>query len=194
MKGFKAYLKEIKNPVVSTSNFKKWFGKSKVVDKSGKPLVVYHGTDSVFKEFSKKKIGSNFKLDSIGFFFTSNSRTAQTSRKSYPNKPAYKFTDNDKFLANSGSVIPVFLKIDNPLTINDLPDFDYNSGLSPTNLFDQNRDMVAKALVNGSYDGFILRSEGDVLCIAINPNQIKSAIGNNGDFSNKSNNITEKLS
>ena len=31
-----------------TSNFKSWFGRSKIVDKSGKPLVVYHGSNSKF--------------------------------------------------------------------------------------------------------------------------------------------------
>jgi hypothetical protein len=40
-------------PQTETAAFKKWFGKSKVVDADGKPLVVYHGTSrggfSVFK-------------------------------------------------------------------------------------------------------------------------------------------------
>lgn len=32
-------------------NFWEWFGNSKVVDKNGKPLVVYHGSSSEFEEF-----------------------------------------------------------------------------------------------------------------------------------------------
>lgn len=32
-------------------NFWKWFGDSKVIDKNGKPLVVYHGSHSEFSEF-----------------------------------------------------------------------------------------------------------------------------------------------
>ncbi len=35
----------------TTSAFKRWFGDSKVVDKSGNPLVVYHGTDKDFDTF-----------------------------------------------------------------------------------------------------------------------------------------------
>jgi hypothetical protein len=35
----------------SNENFNKWFGKSKVVDENGKPLIVYHGTDQDFSEF-----------------------------------------------------------------------------------------------------------------------------------------------
>jgi len=38
-----------------TEAFKKWFGDSKVVDKDGNPVVVYHGTDSKFKKFNTKE-------------------------------------------------------------------------------------------------------------------------------------------
>ncbi|MGB2166377.1 MAG: hypothetical protein ACPH3M_04015, partial [Candidatus Puniceispirillales bacterium] len=38
--------------------FKKWFGKSKVVDENGKPLVVYHGTDRNFDSFDTNAEGS----------------------------------------------------------------------------------------------------------------------------------------
>ncbi len=37
-------LKQQAEAMINTPEFKKWFGKSKVVDKSGKPLVMYHGT------------------------------------------------------------------------------------------------------------------------------------------------------
>ena len=33
------------------NNFKKWFSGSKIVDKSGKPLTVYHGSPDEFDEF-----------------------------------------------------------------------------------------------------------------------------------------------
>ena len=35
-----------------TQQFKRWFGKSKVVDENGKPLIVYHGTDADFNVFN----------------------------------------------------------------------------------------------------------------------------------------------
>ena len=49
--------------VVDTPEFKHWFGDSKVVDKDGKPLVVYHGTDADIKKFDFSKttgIGMHF--------------------------------------------------------------------------------------------------------------------------------------
>ncbi len=39
----------------NTPEFKKWFGESKVVDKDGSPVVVYHGTNKKFKKFDPKK-------------------------------------------------------------------------------------------------------------------------------------------
>jgi len=47
-------LKEQNNSVDDVEfndNFWKWFGDSKIVDNSGKPLVVYHGSRSDFDEF-----------------------------------------------------------------------------------------------------------------------------------------------
>lgn len=43
--------KKRKADLTATREFKKWFGKSKVVDAKGKPLVVYHGTDADFQVF-----------------------------------------------------------------------------------------------------------------------------------------------
>lgn len=61
-----------------SSAFKKWFGDSKVVDASGEPLVVYHGTRKTVEAFDLAKRGSNTKAPSgeAGFFFTDRKRTA----------------------------------------------------------------------------------------------------------------------
>jgi len=57
------------------ANFKKWFGKSKVVDSSGNPMICYHGTpNGTFSEF-KPKTGSKGKpsplLSTTGMRFSS---------------------------------------------------------------------------------------------------------------------------
>ena len=58
--------------------FKRWFGNSKVVDKNGNPLPMYHGTDANFTAFSKEYFthGSTAYLG-IGFNFTSSDGTAR---------------------------------------------------------------------------------------------------------------------
>lgn len=53
-----------------TREFKKWFGDSKVVDASGDPLVVYHGTTHEFEQFDLKNSTSESYLGK-GFYFTS---------------------------------------------------------------------------------------------------------------------------
>ena len=61
-----------------TDPFKMWFGNSKVVDKNGNPLPMYHGTDANFTAFSKEYFthGSTAYLG-IGFNFTSSDGTAR---------------------------------------------------------------------------------------------------------------------
>lgn len=44
-------------------NFRKWFGKSKLVDKNNLPLVLYHATDKDFTEFKNKHGGIYFSED-----------------------------------------------------------------------------------------------------------------------------------
>ena len=70
--------------LVRTPEFKKWFGDwendsanaSKVVDKNGEPLVVYHGTDVKFNEFDLAKIGEGSDLLGKGIYLTENKAVA----------------------------------------------------------------------------------------------------------------------
>lgn len=41
----------LRQPVTETAEFKRWFGDSKVVDDTGEPLVVYHGSNADISEF-----------------------------------------------------------------------------------------------------------------------------------------------
>lgn len=76
---------------VRTKAFKAWFGdwmndqenSSKVVDDNGEPLVVYHGTQTKFTEFSKKKRGSYTGAPSakLAFFAASNKDNSEVYSK-----------------------------------------------------------------------------------------------------------------
>lgn len=171
-------------------NFYNWFGDSKVVDSRGNPLIMFHGTDESFTEFSNEKIGSNYNLDKIGFFFTSNKDSANRSRKSYPDKPSYRFTDEDKEKAFSGNIMEVYLKVENPLDLNSVDGLEWIGGLSAINQFDNNRDVIISALANSNSDGVILKSEGSTFVMVIDPTQIKS-VDNIGTFDPYSKNIME---
>jgi len=62
-----------------TPAFKKWFGNSKVIDKNGEPLVVYHGTNQNFDTFSNIRLGQSTGTSpsNYGFFFTNSLKTAE---------------------------------------------------------------------------------------------------------------------
>ena len=63
---------------VRTSAFKEWFGDwqnnpdvaSKILDKNGEPMVMYHGSMNSFTEFDINKGGSSNKMGNIGFWFS----------------------------------------------------------------------------------------------------------------------------
>lgn len=58
------------NPKLNDA-FWKWFGNSKVVDKNGQPLVVYHGTTKSFNSFDKNRVGERKgTVRGKGFYFT----------------------------------------------------------------------------------------------------------------------------
>ena len=42
-----------------TKQFKRWFGDSKVVDRDGEPLVVYHAADAEFTVFDRERLGNH---------------------------------------------------------------------------------------------------------------------------------------
>jgi hypothetical protein len=87
----------IERKQTSTPAFKKWFGKSKVVDENGKPLVTYHGTaGDLFSAFEKTKIREvDYDVPFNGFWFSTDKFTS----------PAMQDAKN---------VIPVYLSIQNP--------------------------------------------------------------------------------
>ncbi len=66
----KQFSVRLKNPE-KNSALMKWFGDSKVVDKDGKPLVVYHGTTHNFEVFSLAR--GNIENDlGAAFYFSNN--------------------------------------------------------------------------------------------------------------------------
>ena len=157
-----------------TPEFNAWFGQSKVVDKDGRPLVVYHGTASDFSVFDKSKRGSvSDTSDSmLAFYFTSSQRRANQAaadaRESY-DEP-------------SGAVVmPVYLSMQNPMI-----------SRAAQGTPNQTAGLLKRALASG-HDGVIFdRGEmGGRDYAVFDPEQVKSAIGNDGAFDPNSADITK---
>lgn len=83
---------------VNSEAFKRWFGDSKVVDESGRPLKMVHFSDNEFSQFDKNRTGINNDESAIGFWFA--------DRNDFAFNNEYHPVRYD-----------VYLKMDNPLII-----------------------------------------------------------------------------
>ena len=73
----------------------KFFADSKIRDDKGNLLVVYHGTQSQFNVYDKKKLGKTTMADDakLGFHLTDNKDLADIFSKLYSDELIYKITD-----------------------------------------------------------------------------------------------------
>lgn len=153
---------------INTPEFKAWFGDSKVVDKNGKPLVVYHGSDAVFEKFEIRG-GKPFEQSiAEGAYFSSSKAVAQT------------YSDN---------LYPVYLKMENPATY-------YAEGQSYNDIMVALNSYIYSAQRDGN-DGVIIKDIRDDAngkgrkadtYIVFNSNQIKS-VYNRGTWNARNDNI-----
>lgn len=163
-----------------SANFREWFGDSKVVDEHGQPLVVYHGTARDFAEFSPSKRGSNsgYHASDVGFFATASPELASM----YADMAAR---------ANGGqgqALVPLYITIRSPMI--------YESASQ----YYRDIDLLKKNGISGEewrlkleekgFDGIIVRDDKEEV-VAFRPEQIKSAIGNNGSFDINSPSLTD---
>lgn len=168
---------------VESSEFKQWFKGSKIVDKSGNPMRVYHGTN---KNFTIFKLSSEGVLGK-GIYLTSDSeRASQYSAES-------AFGDRR---GEGNNVMPLYASIKNPLIV--YQDSKYKNpsidalvalGIDRKNAinivekaFEQKGNLTGqiykKAQLQG-YDGIVLYRENELFeIVAFSSNQLKSAITN----------------
>lgn len=177
----------IAKPQTETPAFKKWFGKSKVVDVEGEPLVVYHGTAYDIGQFSGYR--------GVAGHFTFSPKFADEFARAADDN-LREADENWGETTDSGAAIyPVYLKVENP--------FDYENmehvaavakeagvaaeQLATGDFVVMENPEVRRAMQSLGYDGYY-ENEGtgagtDPKNIAVfSPAQIKSATGNNGQF------------
>ena len=168
---------------IQSPEFKKWFGDSKIVNEDGSPMVVYHGTNKDFSEFSVKQKNDHGYYGE-GYYFTPNQSDASFYADLYSTRDVVEGEQS------APNVMPVYLSIKNPYVI-------YKNNFSGP----QYADEFTKDLKEKGYDGIIVRLRdvdditGNIVAdditeiIAFEPNQIKSSIGNRGSFDPNSPNV-----
>ena len=181
-------------PAERSKNFKSWFGNSKVVDKTGKPLVMYHGTSESFEKFEP---GTRKAI-----FVTSDPKFAS----GYATKRIDNFVDPNtgKKINLAPNIMPLYVKAVNP--------FDYENpkhidavmnrvvmekrpkgwgDIDKQNLRDNlelgrwgfiEDQNVQKAIKELGFDSFYVKEQGVKNLGVFDPKQLKSAIGNKGTF------------
>lgn len=207
--------KPISNPI----NFWKWFRDSEARQwpessrgdrKMAPPLVFYHGTKGDFNEFVVGSPGTNstvfgpWETHRAGMFFTQDKKFAES----------FSTQGDSKQGAN---VMPVYLKVENAIDLTDgftddaVIDALAEKGVNPRlmrnisadqiwGMFDKedDGDFFVSKLKELGYDGAIIvepnqaTDESVESWVAFNPNQIKSAIGNNGEFDRNDPNILKQ--
>lgn len=166
-------------------NFYKWFGNSKAVDKRGRPLVVYHGSEATdIQEFKYNEKKGSWKGTSPKFFFTN-----------------YKSVALD-YAGDTGRVYPVYLKLENPKIIDAKEqrwdEISVLENIDGTEKFAKTTDQIAEMFSQtGKYDGVIFENINEAYFteknitddyVVFDNKQIKST-QNRGTFSETDPNI-----
>lgn len=159
-----------------TPQFKNWFKDSKVVDADGNPLIMYTGT-------SKDANFASFKAPGNGVWFTSDPKIASDYAKDNDSKGMKLIPGTWRYEQTNSAdrVLPVYLSIQNPY-ITTQADHD---GMNKNNYRKAQKELFDNLKRQG-YDGVYM---GSGTWVAFEPTQIKSAIGNNGDFATNKSNI-----
>lgn len=149
-----------------TSEFKSWFGNSKVIDKHGKPLQMFHGTGNKFSEFNKSRN-----------WFTSDPSVAEE----YANDAA-----NHRYVTKgNASIIPVYISIKNPVVFHPHSDLQWHEAMSE---WTRSSDHEYAKL---GHDGVIFHYKNSTVAYPFDSNQIKSVF-NQGTWNKSTNNISKE--
>lgn len=84
---------------IANPRFREWFGKSKVRDESGQPLVVYHATSGDFNEFDMQK------SESLGMHFGTPEQANVVAKI--------------QRLTPGVNIMPVYLRLENPIVLSE---------------------------------------------------------------------------
>lgn len=121
---------------VKSKAFKAWFGKSKVVDAKGKPLVVYHGTPGDFSVFQRERANPESDFGA-GFYFSNTPddvasnyagmgpdleqkierRAEQIEGEEGIDMEEARARAKGEYMSHLGATMPVFLKMENPAIV-----------------------------------------------------------------------------
>jgi hypothetical protein len=202
-------------------NFWRGFDESKIVDKEGRPLLMYHGTtppedgEGIFSQFRSSDDGKMGK----GIYTTSIEKYAESFAPSGAVMPLYISMNNPFYINLTSKVIEGksartllreqisgeskdtfdknYFRLDSAGSkeINNALNNEIQSITDGKRIMDMSGISIQRALKKAGYDGIVVKdSEGNFVEVnAFDSEQIKSATGNRGTFSPKSKDIRYSL-
>lgn len=186
-------VREMAARVAKNPRFSRWFGESEATDKQGRPLVLFHGTKSE-ADFDAFEPGNRRGQFGRGIYLASTPEVADWFAGTKTN-----FLDQVTTAREGGRVYPLYASIRNPFEYKSFGtrgSFEYNvwkaSGMSEDEFRhgkdneSSNGEFVTSVLKKLGYDGVVARGvgrDGSDYWVAFDSNQVKSAIGNNGEYS-----------
>jgi hypothetical protein len=190
--------------------FHDWFEDSKVVDEHGRPKVVYHATSGDFDKFDINRSSSSNRFGH-GFYFTNDRKTLESYSKGEGGNivPAYlkmhsPYTDHSEL---SDSQVHNFFSAIKTKKFSNGYDATEDHERIKKDVLETPSNRMGRLLGTSIYfdkhefnhglnaagvDGFIKNIFKEPEYVVHHPNQIKSAIGNNGKFSSNDS-IVESL-
>lgn len=176
------------NDVTETQQFKRWFGKSKAVNKDGTPRVLYHYTNTDFTVFDTERSGKNqgkTKGDGI-YLSTSEDEFSYAGNKAMKLYASIQHPFEMQFTeAEANGIYDKYFKPFHEDRFNTYRPHVINSLMAPVKVFDYlneaaetNNTKTSTILSELGYDGVHSGSEW----VAFKPEQVKSATDNIGTF------------
>jgi hypothetical protein len=183
----------------ATANFRRWFGDSKVVDEKGEPLVVYHGTGADIDAFrgrgrfyfaEKPEYAASF----AGKYFDEYKRPNIMPVYLSVQKPLDLTALGGDFVSTNDLVAALekagAIKTAQAVKDRQFEKYGRKQGVNVWELWHES--PIREAVKDDGFDGVIqieqaAKDESSMhesrVVMVFNPTQIKSAIGNNGDYS-----------
>ena len=160
--------------------FHDWSEGAEMKDDHGRPKVMYHGTSS-------DKDYADFKVPKNGAWFTDSKKGASDYAKENDSQDLKYDPDTRKFnsINTASRVVPVYIKSKNTHAITD----DDNKKINVENYKRAQGQVFADMKTKGI--DMVNHGHGVVSVIG-DSNQIKSAMGNRGTFSQKSKKMNEQ--
>ena len=162
--------------------FKKWFGDS-IFNKDGKPQVLYHGTKADITEF---KVGNG--AFGRGIYLATDPEKANTFARNSFGKSWQPVGPE------GGNVIPLFVRMENP-KVKDTDVFKIKDENGKVMSLEKAAKYITDQAKAEGHDGIILKSPSGKIdeVIVFDPNQVKSAIGNTGEFNRENADIRAEV-